>query len=84
MDYSPRLKVTFAIVGLLSLAAILFGANPTPFNTVNTPIGLAASGTRLIAIKYCSHNVDTIYCQGNVTLLATLPGVSDCREAIAS
>ena len=30
--------------------------------------------------EYCGHNVDTIDCQGNVTLLATLPGLSDCRE----
>src|SRR5438105_1490322 len=74
------MKIPLSIAGLLSLAVILYAANPTPFTTVNTPIGVAASGTDLIVTEYCGHNVDTIDCQGNVTLLATLPGVSDCRE----
>jgi hypothetical protein len=26
--------------------------------------------------EYCNHNVDTIDCQGNVTLLAALPAVA--------
>ena len=65
---------------LLSLAGILYAANPTPFATVNTPIGVAASGTDLIVTEYCGRNVDTLDCQGNVTLLATLPGINDCRE----
>ena len=74
------MKIPLSIAGLLSLAVILYAANPNPFATVNTPIGVAASGTDLIATEYCGHNVDTIDCMGNVTLLATLPGVSDCRE----
>ena len=78
--FSPRTKITLTIAGLLSLAVILYAANPTPFATVNTPIGVAASGTDLIVTEYCGHNVDTLDCQGNVTLLATLPGISDCRE----
>ncbi len=52
----PKAKVTLTIVGLLSLAAILYAANPTPFSTVNTPIGVAASGTHLIVTEYCGHN----------------------------
>src|SRR5215831_17467816 len=76
----PRTKITLSIAGFLSLAGIFYAANPTPFATVNTPIGVAASGTDLIVTEYCGHNVDTLDCQGNVTLLATLPGISDCRE----
>ena len=77
---SPRIRIGLSIAGLLSLAVILYAANPTPFTTVNAPIGVAASGTDLIVTEYCGHKVDTIDCQGNVTLLATLPGLSDCRE----
>src|SRR5207245_1382979 len=78
--HPPRMKITLSIAGLLSLAVILYAANPTPFATVNSPVGVAASGTDLIVTEYCGHNVDTLDCQGNVTLLATLPGISDCRE----
>src|ERR1700756_3458846 len=76
----PGIKVALSITGLLSLAVILYAANPAPFATVNTPVGVAASGTDLIVTEYCGHNIDTIDCQGNVTLLATLPGIGDCRE----
>ena len=41
----PGTKIALSIAGLLSLAAILYAANPTPFATVNSPIGVAASGT---------------------------------------
>src|SRR5215469_18052659 len=80
LKLTPGTKITLTIAGLLSLAGIFYAANPTPFATVNTPIGVAASTTDLIVTEYCGHNVDTIDCQGNVTLLATLPGLSDCRE----
>src|SRR5215471_19151990 len=76
----PRAKIALTTVGFLSLAGIFYAANPTPFATVNTPVGVAASTTNLIATEYCGHNVDTIDCEGNVTLLATLPGVSNCKE----
>src|SRR5436305_7033761 len=80
----PGAKIALLLVGLLSLSVTLYAANPTPFTTVNTPIGVAASGTDLIVTEYCGHNVDTIDCQGNVTLLGTLPGFSDCREDYVS
>src|ERR1700757_2140624 len=80
----PRTGIALSIAGLLSLAVILYAANPTPFATVNTPIGVAASGTNLIVTEDCGHNVDTLDCQGNVTLLATLPGISDCKEEYVS
>jgi hypothetical protein len=51
----PGTKITRAIAGLLSLAAILYAANPTPFATVNTPVGVAASTTDLIVTEYCGH-----------------------------
>jgi hypothetical protein len=53
----PGMKIALSIAGLLSLAAILYAANPTPFATVNAPIGVAASGTDLIVTEYCGHNV---------------------------
>ena len=52
------MKITLSIAGLLSLAVILYAANPTPFATVNTPIGVAASGGDLIVTEYCGHNVE--------------------------
>jgi hypothetical protein len=51
------MKIAPSIAGLLSLAAILYAANPTPFATVNAPTGVAASGTDLIVTEYCGHNV---------------------------
>ena len=80
IKFPPRTKIALTIAGLLSLAVILYAANPTPFTTVNTPVGVAASRTDLIVTEYCGHNVDTIDCQGNVTHLATLPGVGNCKE----
>jgi len=50
---------------MITLAGISYAANPSPFATVNTPIGVAASATDLIVTEYCGHNVDTIDCQGN-------------------
>jgi hypothetical protein len=49
------MKIAPSIAGLLSLAAILYAANP--FATVNAPIGVAASGTDLIVTEYCGHKV---------------------------
>jgi hypothetical protein len=49
------MKIALSIAGLLSLAVILYAANP--FATVNAPIGAAASGTDLIVTEYCGHNV---------------------------
>jgi hypothetical protein len=76
----PRTKIALSIAGLLSLAVILYAANPTPFATVNAPIGVVGSRTDLIVTEYCGHNVDTLDCLGNVTLLATLLGIGDCGE----
>ena len=50
------MKIALSIAGLLSLAAILYAANPT-LATVNAPIGVAASGTDLIVTEYGGHNV---------------------------
>jgi len=53
----PRTKIALSVAGLLSLAVILYAANPTPFATVNTPNGVAASGTDLIVTEYGGHDV---------------------------
>jgi len=49
-------------------------ASPTPFATVNIPIGVAASSTDLIVSEWCTQNIDTVDCFGNVSLLAMIPG----------
>ena len=51
----PGTKIALTIAGSLSLAGILYAANPTPFATVNTPVGVAVSGTDLIVTEYCGH-----------------------------
>jgi hypothetical protein len=51
----PRTKIIVASAGLLSVAAILYAANPTPFATVNTPAGVAASRSSLLVTEYCGH-----------------------------
>jgi hypothetical protein len=51
----PGTKIALSIAGLLSLAGIIYAANPTPFATVNSPIGVAASTTDLIVTEYCGH-----------------------------
>ena len=55
-------------------------ASPTPFATVNIPIGVAASRTDLIVSEWCTQNIDTIDCLGNVSLLAMIPGLPGCLE----
>ncbi|PYJ53031.1 MAG: hypothetical protein DME82_15030 [Verrucomicrobia bacterium] len=42
---------------------------------------MAAAPSQLIVSEYCSQNLDTIDCLGNVSLLATIPGpVGPCGE----
>ena len=53
----PGMKIALSLAGLLSLAGIFYAANPSPFATVNSPIGVVASGTDLIVTEYCGHNV---------------------------
>ena len=48
INVPPGTKIILTIAGLLSLAGILYAANPTRFATVNAPIGVAASTTDLI------------------------------------
>ena len=51
----PGAKIALLLVGLLSLAVILYAANPTPFATLTGPTGVAASGSDLIATEYGGH-----------------------------
>ena len=76
-----RTKITLTIAGLLALTGIFYAANPSPFATAPEPIGVAAAGTDLLVSEYCSQNLDTIDCLGNVSTLATIPGpVGPCAE----
>jgi hypothetical protein len=52
----PGTKLTLTIAAVLSLAAILYAANPIPFATVNATIGVTASTPDLIATEYCGHS----------------------------
>src|SRR5262249_47212758 len=56
-------------------------ANPQPFANLspNAPIGVAASKTEVFATEYCTQNIDTIDCFGNVRKLGTIPGTG-CGE----
>jgi len=86
---SPQNKITLTIAGLLALAGVL-NADPALFVNVpvvfdpgqNGPIGVAATKTDLIVTEYCTQNVDTIDCMGNVTVLTTIPTgpVGPCSE----
>jgi hypothetical protein len=76
-----RTKITLTTAGLLALAGIFYAANPTSFSSsISQPVGVAASKTDLIVTPYCSQNVNTIDCFGNVSLLATIPGGGGCLE----
>ncbi len=79
-----KTKSVFVVAAFFLLARLLYSANPIPFATVNTPIGVAASATDLIVTEYCGQRVDSVDCQGNVTLLAILPGLGDCQEQYVS
>ena len=76
-----RTKIALTIAGLLALTRIFYAASPTQFGSVPEPIGVATAPSQLIVSEYCSQNLDTIDCLGNVSLLATIPGpVGPCGE----
>src|SRR6266513_1184120 len=76
-----RTKITITIAGLLALTGIFYAANPTQFSSLPPIVGVAVTKTDLIVSDYCSQNIDTIDCLGNLSLLATIPGpVGPCLE----
>ena len=76
-----RTKIYLTIAGLLALTGILYAANPTPFSSsVPFPTGVAAASDLLLVSEFCSENIDTIDCNGNASVFATLPGFGSCRE----
>src|SRR5512138_1734591 len=88
-----RTKITVTIAGFVALAGVLY-AIPTSFAPVNPvfdpsggngPIGVAAAGTDLLMTEYSTQNIDTISCDGNVSLLATIPPgpLASCERYIA-
>src|SRR4029078_9475998 len=80
-----RTKIYLAIVGLLALTGALYAATPFPFSAgVPFPTGVAAGADMLLVSEYCSENIDSVDCNGNATLFATLPGFGSCREKYLS
>src|SRR5439155_635923 len=75
-----RTKIYLTIVALLTLSGVLYAANPTFFTNVPFPTGVAASPDLLLVSEYCTENIDTVACDGTVSLFATLPGFGSCRE----
>jgi hypothetical protein len=73
---SLRTKITLTMLGLFATAGIFYAATPNSFAPVHGggPVGVAAAPGLLVVTEYCSQNVDTIDCGGNVTTLATIPG----------
>ena len=75
-----RTKIYLTIVALLALTGVFYAANPTFFTSVPFPTGVAASRTNLLVSEYCTDNIDTVACDGTVSLFATIPGFGSCRE----
>jgi hypothetical protein len=78
-----RTKIILTIVGLLALTGVFYAANPTQFATVPLATGVAAGPADLLVTEFCTQNLDTVDCQGNFSLLATIPGpppVGPCQE----
>src|SRR6266481_9727009 len=67
-------------LGILAMAGIFYAANPPPVTTVPGATGVAASTTQLIVSEYTTQNIDTVDCAGNVSVLATLPGIGNFGE----
>src|SRR5881296_459638 len=75
-----RTKIYLTIVALLALTGVFYAANPTFFTSVPFATGVAASRTDLLVSEYCTDNIDTVACDGTVSLFATIPGFGSCRE----
>ena len=75
-----RTKIYLTIVALLALTGVFYAANPTFFTNVPFATGVAASQTELLVSEYCTENIDTVACDGTVSLFAQTPGFGSCRE----
>jgi hypothetical protein len=75
-----RTKIYLTIVGLLALTGVLYAANPMPFASVPFATSVAAAPDLLLVGEYCTDQIDTLDCQGNVSLFLTIPGFGSCRE----
>jgi len=75
-----RTKIYPIIVLLLLLTGVFCAANPTFFTSVPFATGMAASQAELLVSEYCTDNIDTVACDGTVSLFATIPGLGSCRE----
>ena len=80
---TPRTKIYLTIALLLSLTGVFYAANPFAFTVggaVPFPNGVAASPDLLLVSEFCSENIDTVACDGTVSLFAVMPGFGSCRE----
>src|SRR5437762_5589737 len=75
-----RTKIYLTIVLLLALTGVFYAANPTFFTSVPFATGVAASQSELLVTPYCVDEIDTVACDGTVSLFATIPGFGSCRE----
>src|SRR5438094_9849134 len=75
-----RTKIYLTIVLLLSLTGVFYAANPTFFTSVPFATGVAASQSELLVTPYCVEEIDTVACDGTVSLFATIRGFGSCRE----
>ena len=75
-----RTKIYLTIVLLLALTGVFYASNPTFFTSVPFATGVAASRSDLLVSEYCTENIDTVACDGTVSLFATIPGFGSCRE----
>ena len=86
-----KTTISLTIAALLGMAGMIYAANHIFFTPVigpfgDGPIGVAASPTDLFATQYCSGDLKTIDCLGNVTVLTTIPGIpfGQCAERYMS
>src|SRR5438046_8425089 len=75
-----RTKIYLTIALLLALTGVFYAANPTFFTSVPFATGVAASRSDLLVSEYCTENIDTVACDGTVSLFAQTPGFGSCRE----
>jgi hypothetical protein len=77
-----RTKIYLTIAGLVALTGILYAANPTPFATVPGPVGVAAVPDSVLATEFCDQNLNRIDCNGNVSLVTTIPAPTPAGTCI--
>jgi hypothetical protein len=57
-------------------------ASPTPFASVPGPVGVAAVPDTVLVTEFCDQNLNRIDCDGNVSLVTTIPAPSPAGTCI--